>query len=309
MIPFVVFNLLALACLMLVHAGHGGLQPARYGQGLLAMAGGMPSFNLLTWFLVCLFTVELFHFGGRRYFQTARQQLGAAMLFLLIGWAVTWFVSFKGTILLPKNFWYGHEALVAYGFYLLGTAWRQVGWIKGHGRLAVRLPVITLLALAVGLTVGRNTGPFLTDIPIVLMSVSSHGHWFWFPVTAVAGTLFIIALAQLLPANRPLLYLGQNSLVLMGLNGLFFEFFNVQIVAAPFWAQNGWLLTTQAILVTALSILACLPIVYFANKYIPQLIGHPRRHGPWLPPLATSPTPETETWSAEGQAEGQSDLP
>lgn len=162
MIPFFVFNLLALACLILVHAGHGGLQPERYVSGLLAMARGVPSFNLLTWFLVCLFTVELFHFGGRRYFQTERHQVGAAVLFLLIGGAVTWFVSFKGTLLLPKNFWYIHEALVAYGFYSLGAAWRQVGWIKSHGRLPIRLLLIALPALVVGLTVGRNTGPCCT---------------------------------------------------------------------------------------------------------------------------------------------------
>ncbi len=290
MIPFLFFNLLALACLMLVHAGHDGLQPQRYAHGLLALARGVPAFNLLTWFLVCLFTVEMFHFGGRRCFQTVWPQVTAVVLFLLVGWGVTWFVSFRGVLWLPKNFWYLHEALVAYGFYLMGVIWRQVRGGVGHGRRAVILLAAILCAVGTGVMYGRNPGPFLLEVDVVLMVLSSHGHWFWFPVTAVTGTLFIIYLSQLVPAHQPLRYLGEHSLILMGLNGLFFEFFNKQIVAAPFWAEGGGVVTLQAMLVTGLSLAVCLPVVYFLNKYIPQLVGKPRQQGPWLPGLERTPT-------------------
>lgn len=289
LIPFLFFNLLGLLCLMLVHVGHGGLQPTLYVNGLVALAGGRPSFNFLTWFLVCLFTVELFHFGGRRYLQTMWSQVIAAILFLLVGWAITWFVSFQGTILLPKNFWYLHEATVAYGFYLLGVAGRQTAWIVGHGRRSLLFLAFLLCGLVAVLTYGRNTGPFITPAPVVLMAVSSHGHWLWFPVTAVAGSLLIIFLCQLIPDSRPLQYIGQNSLMLMGLNGLFFEFFNQPIIAASFWASGLWAVTAQALLITGFSIAACLPIVYFGNKYIPQLVGKPQQRGPWLPNLAHRP--------------------
>ena len=63
----------------------------------------------------------------------------------------------------------------------------------------------------------------------------------------------------------------------MGLNGLFFEFFNHPIIAAPFWATSGRVITLQAMFITALSITLCLPAVHFLNKYIPQLMGKPRR--------------------------------
>ncbi len=277
LIPFLFFNLLALLCLMLLHTGQGGLQPTRYVQGFLAMAQGKPAFNLLTWFLVCLFMVEVYHFGGRHFWQSVRSQTVAALIFLAVGWGVTWFVTFRGPLLLPKNFWFVHEALVAYGFYLLGVAGRQMGWGLGHGRRPWLLLAILSCTLGAVLTYGRNTGPFITDVPVVLMSVSSHGHWFWFPVTAVAGSLLIICLARLLPATRLLAYIGQNSLILMGLNGLFFEFFNHPIIAAPFWTTDPWAVTAQASLVTALSITLCLPAVHFLNKYTPQLIGKPRR--------------------------------
>jgi acyltransferase len=275
LIPFLFFNFLGLLCLMLVDLGHGGLRPLVYVRGLLALLGGRPSFNFLTWFLVCLFMVELFHFGGRRYFQTIRQQAAAALVFIMVGWGITWWVSFQGTILLPTNFWYLHEATIAYGFYLLGVAGRQATWTAGHGRRPLLFFAFLLCACVAVLTYGRNDGPFITDIPVVLMADSSHGHWFWFPITAVAGTLLVIFLSQLLPNLRPLHYLGQNSLILMGLNGLFFEFFNQPIIAAPFWANSYWAVTAQAILITAFSIATCLPAIHFSNKYIPHLIGKP----------------------------------
>ncbi|MBA3921663.1 MAG: hypothetical protein H0X31_08170 [Nostocaceae cyanobacterium] len=111
------------------------------------------------------------------------------------------------------------------------------------------------------------------------MVSSQHGHPIWFLVTALAGAFFLIFLSQIIPTNNFLLFLGKNTLVLLGLNGLFRDLLNPIIVQAiPPEALNGhFQIIMVCSLITILSLIVCIPGILFFNKFFPQLIGKPKK--------------------------------
>lgn len=290
LLPFFFFNLLALSALLVQQTGHGGIDWPFVWRGCLALLRGMPSFNMLTWFLVCLFIVELIHFGMKRWLSTSVRLGMAIFLALVVGLPIArWAAQRLATTGIYFNVWYIQEALTAYGFYLMGIWGRQVGALEKKP-IQVRFGALglSLLFLAVTwLTAGLNEGPFVTEPGLVLMSISSQGSFLWFPVTAVTGTLFLIFLAKLIPANRVLLYFGQKTLVLLGMGGLFFEFFNQPLVAvtAPYFPASLLASTIQAVVLTVLSFTICVPFIHVFEKYLPQMVGRPGKAGPIFPRL------------------------
>jgi fucose 4-O-acetylase-like acetyltransferase len=145
---------------------------------------------------------------------------------------------------------------------------------------------VFFLALTWG-TADLNQGPFATEPGIVLMSISSQGSYVWFPITAVSGTLFLVFLARLLPPNRVLHYFGRKTLILLGMGGLFFEFFNRPLVSISnaFFPASPWVTPLQAALLALLSFAICVPFIHVFEKYVPQLVGNPGKAGPLLPRL------------------------
>jgi acyltransferase len=290
LLPFFFFNLLALSALLVQQTGRGGIDWQVVGRGSLALLRGMPSFNMLTWFLACLFTVELIHFGVKRWLKTSSRMGMAIFLALMVGLPIArWAAQRLATTGVYFNVWYIQEALTAYAFYLTGIWMRHVGVLdkrpsQAHfGALGLSL----LFLVVTWLTAGWNEGPFVTEPGLVLMSISSQGSFVWFPVTAVTGTLFLIFLAKLIPVNRVLLYFGQKTLILLGMGGLFFEFFNQPLVAVttPYFPASPFAATIQAVALTLLSFVICVPFIHVFEKFVPQLVGKPGKVGPILPRL------------------------
>ena len=256
---------------------------------------------MLTWFLACLFTVELIHYGVKRWLTTPVRLLMGVFLALAIGlptarWAAQELAATGDYF----NVWYVQEALTAYAFYLMGIWGRQMldlkSWTRmGADRRGFFLKNVRVWMLGLGImffvltwvTADLNQGPFVTEPGLVLMSISSQGSFFWFPVTAVTGTLLLVFLSKLIPPNRILLYFGQKTLILLGMGGLFFEFFNQPLVAIsnPFFPASPLLTTIQAVLLTLLSFAVCVLFIHAFEKYLPQLVGKPGKAGPILPRL------------------------
>ena len=126
------------------------------------------------------------------------------------------------------------------------------------------------------------------------MAVSDHGQAAPFLVSALSGILFVLALAGLLPSSRIFSFVGRNTLIYLGFNGLFFHFLNAAIV--KWWlAQYGLTnITLFCSAVTILSMLLCVPFAFVANRFIPQLVGRIDRVGPILPALGESQTKPPE---------------
>lgn len=178
-----------------------------------------------------------------------------------------------------------HEAVTMYAFYLIGVYLRRnkVFMEKMSPRIAV--PGLIISFLIVLLTYNLNTGLFnFTPYDAVVIIFASHGHFLWFPVTAVAGSFCILFLARLTPPQKTIVWMGQNTLILMCLNGIFYHFINLRVAQ---WVVGN--LTSSAPVVfgvgcvmTVASLALCIPLIFLFNRYIPQLVGKPKRNGPWF---------------------------
>ena len=120
-VPVVFLNLIGLIFAVLLDLTKGDITPKGYIYEILALLRGFPAFSHITWFLICLFTVETIHFFLSRYIKTNKQLLVYGISSLIIGWIVIKEIEIVTSVTgIKLNFWYVHEALVAYFFYGVG---------------------------------------------------------------------------------------------------------------------------------------------------------------------------------------------
>ncbi len=284
-VPAVFFNLLLLTFRMGYDLLRGQFNLEFYLHGLAGMLRAYPVLNFLTWFLFCLFTVEMIHFALARYLRSVPRLIVAMTIFYTIGWLMTWKIDwFSRDIGIPRNFWYIHEAGVAYAFYLLGVALKKSG-VMEMDRPAILSAAISLMCFSLVLvSFPMNTGPFHHSTIAVVMSMSRHGHFLLFPFTAAAGTLGVMFLSRALWPLAPVLWIGRNTLMLLGLNAVFFDYINrpLAVLIKPFIAETHPPVMAVCTLVTLASMALTVPLIHLLNRWLPQLVGKPTRQGPIL---------------------------
>lgn len=287
LVPYVVFTGLLLG-LSLAFAGFFPLldlaKPGEYLKGLWYTLLGFPLFNVPLWFLAALVAVELIHFAVGRFLDTTPKIVAAIVACYVGGYYLTLHV-----MLLPgPTYWLLPEAPVSYAFYLVGVLMRRESVLLTKQPRWRFLVGAGLCLLAVVLTFDLNQGPFRIFQAVVIL-VSGHGHVLLFPLTALAGSLFLLLLARSAGANRFLMFLGENVLILFCLNGVFYHFFNGPFAdwyAATF--PDHWAAVTAVTFgFTVLSLAACLPVIWLLKRYLPQLVGRPSAKGPLLPRLVS----------------------
>jgi len=290
-VPILFFNLLILAVKLVRDILYQGTFHYReYLGDALSIASGYPDrLNAVTWFIICLLTVEFYHFWLRRIIVS--RKISPVSWFILswlmvypLGCIITRQISlFSNTMGVRENFWYVHEALMAYPFYSLGICLREKGTVDNLGtEISTGLLLIISLATCI-LSYDLNQGPFPFGYrPVVYMAYSIHGNVILFPFTAIAGSIFIIALSSITPSLRIMSFMGRNSLILLGLNGLFLFVGNHFLARAIIFLTQGigssLLIRTLSVLGTLLSLLSCIPAIRFINRYVPQLIGKVSRN-------------------------------
>lgn len=253
---------------------------AGYIKGAAATLFGFPAFNIPLWFLSCLVSVELLHYAVGRFLNTGPKLLVGAVLFYVGGY----YLTLKVNLMAGATYWFVHEALVVYAFYLAGVFMRRESILLGaQPRWRLLAASAVLLAVVVG-TWNLNAGPFHMFDAVVIV-LSGHGNVFLFPLTAFAGSLLVLLLARCAGANRFFMFMGRNALILFCLNGVFYHFLNGPFAdwfAATF-PGHWWAVTGAGIAFTFVSLAACIPCVLALNKWLPQLVGKPSVRGPVLP--------------------------
>lgn len=290
LVPVIVFNVLLFVCEIPLSIINHTFSTKYYLEQLSNLIRGQASLNVPTWFLVCLFTTELIHFYISRKITKQKDQLIVIIGSYILGIIVTRKILLVSNITgIAPNFWYIHESLVAYSFFLLGFVLNQSRILENIKQSPVKYLYLILTTVVLLATFNLNNGVFGRDsgFTVVLMVNSMHGHPFWFLVTALAGSFALIFLALVTPSNRILRFLGENTLVLLCLNGFFRNIFNPMIINnIPPEAFNGhYRLILICSLITILSLVTCIPGILFFNKFFPQLIGRPKEKGPVLPNL------------------------
>ena len=291
-VPLIFFNV-ALALLSLVHKPDFPPIPLEtggdYANAALMTALQLPVFDIPTWFLMCLVIVECIHYAAFRFLRgSAARILVAIVVFYLAGYELNdRFQLFQpGNFVLP-NWWIGYEAITMYAFYLLGVLARRRAWLSGDA-FRIVLALLAAISFAVVLfTYDLNQGPFRMKIEAVVILAAAHGHILWFPLTALAGSLGVLALGKLLEGADWMAWLGQNALILFCLNGVVYHHINGPF-AAWFTANmppDSWSVTVAAALLSVASIALAVPLVVALNRWLPQLVGRPATQGPLLPRL------------------------
>jgi fucose 4-O-acetylase-like acetyltransferase len=250
--------------------GITNVDPATVHTYIWFLAKGVPNLNWPCWFLVCLFSVELFASEIIPALTTRIRVIAAILLAYCAGRLLTDdYVGTAVTLGISNPWWFAQEVPIALSFYLLGYAFSQYGEHLLPKRDYKTL-LIGFVALLFWLFAGSKN--FATG-GHANMSAASHGDWLLFPLAAISGSLLFIYLCSYIPANALLKYIGNNTLPLLGLNGFFVHFFNVKIFGWCSSFGSGLPLLGLTLCIAAASLLATLPLVYLLNRLLPYLVG------------------------------------
>ena len=244
---------------------------------------GLPELNWVTWFLVCLFVCESMAVIVLSRLHGLIGQALAGAFFMGIG------LLFCNYSILPSDgwlytvgrTWFLSEAVVALGFYIIGYAafpfLKQLTAHRQHSAI-IFLATITIVIFTYRLNYPNSVA--------VMMAARTHGNAIYFVLTALAGSFAMFSLAIFIQSNRLLQMIGRNTLPLLGLNGLFFQYIDPRLLHILVPSNSELFVALDSVLVTILSLLLCAPIIYLLNRFIPQLIGNIHISGPWLPALS-----------------------
>ena len=258
-----------------------------YTIALLNTAFGIPMFCVPSWFLLMLFSVELVHYGAFRFLKSNNIKIliGAGVFYVVGYWLNLEFdiVNPLKERVIGWNYLFIHEAITMYGFYLLGVYLRRKTFLMEKVSLKILVPSVVTTFLIILFTYNLNSGPFTFHVyNAVVIIFASHGHFFWFPFTALAGSFFIFVLAKFTPSQKTIAWMGQNTLILMCLNGIFYHYINPRV--AKWFLANFpgffWPVLGIGCVMTIASLAACIPPMYLFNKFVPQLVGKPKINGP-----------------------------
>jgi acyltransferase len=183
------------------------------------------------------------------------------------------------------NYLFLHEAVTLYGFYLLGIYLRRKRFFSDLAPLKWLLPGAVAAFLIVLFTYKLNTGPFSFHyFNAVVILFASHGNMLLFPLTAIAGCAMVLLLAGMTRKQGVIVWLGQNTLILMCLNGVFYHYLNsptAKWILANL-TQSGLGIFAASLAMTVVSLILCIPLVWVFTKFVPQLVGKPKVDGPLL---------------------------
>ncbi len=249
---------------------------------------GAPELSWPTWFLVCLFSLEV---GVQALHRWVRLDRAARCIGCILGlYAGGYLLTFYGDALaahtgIKANFWFINESVIAAAFFLAGYAGRR--WFLDEQPAWLNAAATLVGGLILFLTFDLNTGPFLSQHAVVLMTESSHGHPLLFPLTAIGGVVFLTGLARAIELpSLTLRFVGRNTLIYLGLSGLCMHHLDYALVGAlP--RQPGSQLAVLALagMYTAVVILLFAPLVIALRRVAPELVNLPWHEASWLPPL------------------------
>jgi acyltransferase len=262
-----------------------GLSESRWLDNARGYAYGFTAFNLPTWFLMCLFMVEIeaaFVFKWMTMFSSTslfkkfatsknvQTLLLAACFFLLAYLLAAPFAKLTARLGVPLQSGFIYESLIALGFYLAGYSVRNIVQALPRSRWLIVLAVVATLLWFAAAT--HNSPPFFR---VVLMVAAAHGNYGLFLLAALSGCIMTIGIMRLLDIHWSCCtFVARNSLIYLGLNGFFFHFIDARIFAAlgPL-PNNSWLALLIAMLYASIAMLSIAPLVIFLRRFFSRWLG------------------------------------
>jgi len=294
LVPAVFFTLALIPALIV-------FTPAQFTERALTFSflTGVPDFNLVVWFLICLMVVELIAALIDNFLITTPLRLAAySVVFLLVGYYgfVLNFSSVTQLFGVRPNIWYVDDAFIALPFYFAGYLLRDLlrGFENRWG-WALSIGIAAAAGYGVWQTYDLNRGEKFWGVLIVL---SKYGNLDYFLLTAFLGIFGVVALSRALHFNLPPLnFVGRHSLIYLGLNGLCYHFLNAAIVANLKLPIRSHLdLALYATLISVAQLILFAPLVVALRRYLPELVGMAWTSTSILPPIETWRERRTGAW-------------
>lgn len=251
---------------------------------------GHPTFNMVLWFLVCFMVAEWLAALVVKYLKIDSKRLFAyALLSLAFGYYVL--VLQRGRVETHFGFnpraWYLGDAFIALAFYFFGYLSKNAltrlsepwGWTLG----LIAAPLLFFLTWYLhGLNATED------GVILVVMSASTYGNVWYFLLAALAGSAFLLSLSRVLNLKwRILHFIGRNTLIFLGLNGIGFHFADAFFIAHSPWLPE----TSLGVFLfgagyAAASLLLTSPLVWAFRRWIPELCGYEWTPTSILPPMS-----------------------
>lgn len=293
MIP-VYFYLLLVIPFIVVVSRHGFYHDI--GRWLPLYLVGIPMLSWPSWFLVALFTSELFYFFFVGKIKKKPALLAVALALYVIAWA-------GNTYKLQLPVWVDSISMIAMlqavpfflMCFLLGAAFKKTvlnmrKWSKAKLLLVF---VISQLLTFVGVYLNNSFAQpevwslrhYLSeDMPMIF--IGQYGHGVWFLLSCLAGIVAFLSACYLLPAFKIIKTMGDYSLILLGLNGVFHQVLNGLMVKQLPLPGNTWYWgLAYAVVLGFIQLLLSVWVAKGLQHYLPQLVGKPMLKGPLLPAI------------------------
>jgi acyltransferase len=243
---------------------------------LLYQGRARVEWNIVTWFLICLFTIELWQYGLRPLLRSTRRLVISMLCFAALAVLVNIYSDPIHVLFPQRHWWYISAGLTAMVFYQLGMLLRRLGLLTDGGVSPTRVIFAAACFLVTLGTYELNRAADANEFGVVLMVAARFGNLGWFLVTALAGSFFIVFLSQLVAGSRLLQYVGRITLTLLCLDGILLEFVNrplADVMVARGLTDSTWGFTILGLLCTVLSLAICLPANWLLERYAPWTIG------------------------------------
>jgi hypothetical protein len=201
-------------------------------------AFGVPVLSWPSWFLIALFSGEIVLYFVLPRVPTLAAKLAAAAVLVAVGWLIAEVLTplWIGFALLA-SVWFFKQSFIVAGFLLLGIASKPLAARLGRAGAG------TVCAIGLAAAAG-SLGTFDLNVPdspfagfqvgsdehvtpwrpVVIDSLGVYGNLFWYALTGLLGSVLWMCLSRLTPPARPLLWVGRETLPLIGLNALFLHF-------------------------------------------------------------------------------------
>lgn len=262
LVPYFFFALISIPIGILNNSVQGvGTQPIKILTDFYYLNGTV-GWNTPLWFLIPLFIIEIGYFYICRKSTTQISSTIIVLIFLL-GYGAT-FLNFRPPFGLDI-------VLVGLVFYAIGNYCRQNNIIDKLNKTKS----ITLTTLVSTLTINLLFGNVLNERAILYYY--EIGNYFYFYISAIAGTLFMFTLAYNLIKSKWLEYYGKNTVLILSTQYMLFlvyRYIDQNLLKLDVMNKNS---LTVAIVLTIITMLIYIPGAYAFNTFLPFAVGKKNR--------------------------------
>ena len=220
--------------------------------------------NLLSgkvlWFMPCLIIAEILWFFVHKYSKSTLQVFCLGILLSATGFALAYFNAL--------NYARINTAFIAQGFFVIGCLIRlNENRLERRWRLWVSAAVIIYLLLC-----------FITLFLFPGLSIDVHlNRYYNLPICIILIAIGLTTLFTLFRvksfAPTWLVYIGQNTLIIYIMHGFVLIAMNKCLSVIGLATMS---IPIKALINTSIACIVCCCLAFFANKYVPEIVGKKR---------------------------------